>query len=129
MLSAAAGAIQIPGLLSTTDVRRSQAAARAGNLPLALAWANDGVDAEPWAASPYEQRGLVLEAEGRLAPAATDLHRATRREGTNFTQWVLLARVETELGNLSAAEQAYKRAHTLRPLGDVFEYAPYFRTR
>lgn len=128
-LSAAAGAIQIPGLLSTTDVRRSQAAARAGNLPLALAWANDGVSAEPWAASPYEQRGLVLEAEGRLAPAATDLHRATRREGTNFTQWVLLARVETELGNLSAAEQAYKRAHTLRPLGDVFEYAPYFRTR
>ncbi len=126
-IAALAGAIQIPGLLSTTDIRHSQAAVRAGNLPLALAWANDGVSAEPWAASPYEQRGLVLEAAGRLQQAATDLHRAIRREETNFTHWVVLARIETELGELSAAEQDYQQAHTLRPLADVFEYAPYFR--
>src|SRR5205085_1870612 len=56
---AAAGAIliQIPGLLSTAEIRRSQAAERAGNAAVAYSWANAAASAEPWPASPYARRG------------------------------------------------------------------------
>ncbi len=125
---AAAGAIavQVPGLVSTAALRHSQSAERAGNAGLAYAWANAAVGAEPWAASPYEQRGLVLEAAGRLTPAATDLRRAASHEPENFVHWLLLARVETERGELSRAARDYLRARRLRPKAGVFYYAPYF---
>ena len=84
-------ALQLPGLISTAALRRSQSAERAGNAALAYAWANSAVSAEPWAASAYEQRGLVLESAGRLAAAATDLRRAIAHEPENFAHWLLLA--------------------------------------
>jgi tetratricopeptide (TPR) repeat protein len=122
----AAGAIvlELPGLLSTTEVRRSQAAERAENASLALAWAAAAVGAEPWGASPYEQRALVLESVGELDRAATDEHRAISREPYNFRHWLLLARMETERGDLTAAVVDYNRARQLDPYGLVFEYAP-----
>jgi cytochrome c-type biogenesis protein CcmH/NrfG len=125
---AAVGAIlvQVPGLVSTLELRRSQSAERSGNAALAYSWANGAVSAEPWAASPYEQRGLVLEANGSLGQAAADLHRAIAREPTNFVHWLLLARVDTERGDLAAAARAYSQAHQLRPRALVFQYAPYF---
>ncbi len=51
-----AGLVQLPGLLSTTEISRSQAAERTGNGVLALAWAADTVSAEPWSASAYYSR-------------------------------------------------------------------------
>jgi hypothetical protein len=124
VVAAAAVAIQVPGLLSTTNIRRSQAAERAGNAAAALSLANAAVAAEPWAASPYEQRGLVLEATGRLGTAAEDLGRAIAREPTNFRHWLLLARIEAERGRVDAALEDYARARRLRPRAQVFETAP-----
>jgi tetratricopeptide (TPR) repeat protein len=112
--------VQIPGLLSTSEIRSSQAAERAGNASLAYSWANAAVSAEPWAASPYEQRGLVLESAGRLTAAAKDLDRAIAREPSNFVQWLLLSRIETERGDLDAATRDYERARQLRPHALVF---------
>jgi predicted Zn-dependent protease len=119
-----AALVQIPGLLSTVELRRSQAAERAGNGALAYSWASDAVSAEPWAASPYEQRALVLEAAGKLGPAAFDLKRATARERENFVPWLLLARVETERVEVTAALRAYARARVLRPHALAFQPAP-----
>lgn len=116
----AAGASEVPGLLSTLEVRRSQAAERRGDGPEALAWASDAISAEPWAASPYIQRGLVLESAGRYAPAAADLRAAIRRERTNYASWVILARIETERGRLGVAVQDYDRAHQLLTEGTLF---------
>jgi hypothetical protein len=107
--------VQVPGLLSTSEIRSSQAAERAGNASLAYSWANAAVSAEPWAASSYEQRGLVLESAGRLTAAAKDLDRAIAREPSNFVHWLLLARIETEQGDLDAATRDYERARQLRP--------------
>jgi Tfp pilus assembly protein PilF len=73
------------------------------------------VRAEPWAASPYEQRGLVLESAGQFAQAAGDLERAIAREPTNFRHWLILARIETERGDPIAATRDYDRARQLRP--------------
>jgi O-antigen ligase len=119
-----AGALQIPGLIATTELRRSQSAARAGHVQQALAWARDAIAAEPWAASGYEQRGLVLEADGRLAAAAADLRRAISHEPTNFVHWLLLARIQTERGLYDAALWDYEQAQHLDRMGQVFQLSP-----
>jgi hypothetical protein len=129
LLAVGAAVLQVPGLVSTIDIRNSQAAERAGNASLALARANDAVDAEPWAASAYEQRGLILESAGRLTQAADDLRRAIAHERTNFAHWLVLARIETESGQLSTAVRDYQLARSLRPQAAVFAFAPYFKTR
>jgi cytochrome c-type biogenesis protein CcmH/NrfG len=120
LAAAGAVALQLPGLVSTAALRRSQAAERAGNGSLAYAWANTAVGAEPWGASAYEQRGLVLEAAGRLRAAAANLRRAVAQEPDNFAHWLLLARIETVRGDISAATRAYLRARQLRPKAQVF---------
>ena len=129
LIAALAGIVQLPGLLSTTEIRRSQAAERADNASLALAWAKDAVSAEPWSASAYEQRGLVLESAGRLEQAAADLNRAISHEPTNYRHWLVLARVETERGRVAFAVRDYDRSHQLRPLASVFALAPYLKGR
>ena len=118
------GVLQLPGLISTAALRRSQAEERAGNPSGALAWAQRAVDAEPWSASADEQRGLVREAAGQLAAAAHDLQLAISNEPTNYQHWLLLARIDTERGQLVSAAQEYQRAHRLRPLASVFTLGP-----
>ena len=124
---AAAGAIwlQLPGLLSTADIRQSQAAERAGRADLALSWANDAVSDEPWSATAYEQRGLVLEAAGQFPAAAQDLNRAITHERTNFRHWLIMARIEVEQHHFGAAADDYLKARHLRPKAYVFAFAPY----
>lgn len=129
LTAALAALVQLPGLLSTTEIRHSQAAERTGNANLALGWAKNAVAAEPWSASAYEQRGLVLESAGRLEPAAAHLNQAISHEPQNYDHWLVLARIETELGHLDSAARDYNRARTLRPRASVFALAPYFRTR
>jgi tetratricopeptide (TPR) repeat protein len=125
--AAAAALLQLPGIFSTTDIRRSQAAETARHGNLALAWANAAVSAEPWSASAYAQRGLVLESAGRLKEAAADLNRATSHEPDDYAHWLVLARINTERGDVGTAVRDYQRAHQLRPRSASFVLAPYFR--
>lgn len=124
LFAALAAVVQLPGLLSTTEIRRSQAAQRAGNSSLALAWSNDAVSAEPWSASAYEQRGLVYEAAHEFVRGKLNLTRAIADEPTNYSHWLIRSRIETELGQLDAASRDYDRAHRLGPLAAVFSLAP-----
>ena len=124
VLALGAGALQLPGLLSTNDIARSQASEHAGNGNQALALANDAVQAEPWSASAYEQRGLVLEAAGRYQAAATALRRAISDEPTNYVHWIDLARIQTERGRFGAALSDYARAQELRPDSVAFGFTP-----
>ncbi len=124
LLAVGACAIQLPGLLSAIEVRRSQQAERGGRANVALGWANGAVSAAPWAATPYEQRGLILEAAGRYSAAASDLHRAIENEPTNYAHWLVLARIETEADHLSAAVRDVAEAHRLRPDSVAFAIGP-----
>ena len=112
--------VQIPGLVSTTQVRDSQTSVRDGRLSQALVQANDAVEAQPWAASPYLQRALVEQSTGRLEASAVDLRRAVRREPTNWRLPLQLAVVQAERGRVRAAVRAYRRARRLRPQAQVF---------
>ncbi|MGI8413954.1 MAG: tetratricopeptide repeat protein [Solirubrobacteraceae bacterium] len=126
LAASVAAAVFVPGLLGTAEVRHSQAAERIGNTDQALSWATKAVSIEPWAASAYEQRGLVLEGQRRLGSAAADLQRAVSDEHTNFNHWLVLARIETERGRYDPALRDYRRARQLHPQDTIFTYAPLY---
>ncbi len=122
----AVAAIQIPGVVSNSAVRESQELALAGSLDAATDRATEAVDAAPWAASGYIQRGLIAERERAYDAAREDLQTAAEKEPDNWRPHVLLARVEARAGRLEQARAELREARRLRPkspfvvrLGDV----------
>jgi hypothetical protein len=130
LVAVAAGAalLQLPGMLSTIDIRNSQAAERAGDTSSALSAARSAVSAEPWSASAHEQEALVLEVGGRLPQAKRQESLAVEHESNNYAHYLIRSRIETELGDPSAAVVDYGRAYHLRPKASAFVLAPFFRT-
>jgi tetratricopeptide (TPR) repeat protein len=107
--------LQLPGLVATSEVRRSQDAFRRNDLDAAFAHVNQAVESAPWAATPYVQRGLLDESVGDLDAAFADLGGATARELGNWRHHLLLARLEAERGDVRAAIQEFRRTRELRP--------------
>lgn len=112
--------VQLPGIVSVSEVRESRAAAGDGELAPAEEHATKAIKAAPWAATPYAQRALVFEEAGRLQAAATDLRRAIDREPKNWRHHLLLARVEAERERNVEALDAFAQAVRLRPLSGFF---------
>jgi O-Antigen ligase len=108
-------AAQVPGLVSTQRVRASESDLDRGRLPAALDAADDAVDAEPWAATPYATRALVLERSGDLAAAASDARQAIDRDRDDWRHHLLLARLEAERGSSRAALAQLAQARRLAP--------------
>jgi hypothetical protein len=115
LLALVALAVEVPVLVAASEVRTSQAAVRAQRLDAALPAATAAVDLQPWGATGYVQRALVLARAGRLAPAARDARRATAREPTNWETWLVLAEVEAQLGHRPEALQAAEEARRHNP--------------
>ena len=115
-------AIAIP-LATTTAVRRSQGAAASGNVGTALMQARQAARLEPGAATPQAQLALVLELQNRPGDALTPAVYALRDEPDNWTTWLLVARLEAEMGYPRASLQAYFRARSLNPRSPVFVFS------
>jgi Tfp pilus assembly protein PilF len=111
----AIGLTQLPGLVSTAQIRSSQTAAQRGDLAAAEVDAGDAVASAPWAASPYVQRALLFERAGRLTDARADILRAMKREPTNYRHPLLLARIEALRGRVRQALLAFRSARRLAP--------------
>ena len=114
-VAATCAIVQVPGLLSTSRVRESQRAVRAGEGAVAFHKARGATSAAPWSASARVQRGLVLMRAGELAAAERDLRRAAELEPTNWRHFLLLARLEARRGNAQRALAYYRDARKLRP--------------
>jgi O-antigen ligase len=112
-------AIAIP-LATTNAVRQSQDAAAAGNLSLALSDARKAINLEPGAASPRLQAAQVLEAQRDLPGAVANARLATVDEPSNWTTWLVLARIDAEAGHDRAATAAFERARSLNPHSPLF---------
>lgn len=112
--------LQLPALVSTSEIRESQSAFGRGDLPSALSHANDAIETEPWAAAPYVQRALVLEGAGQLPQAIAALERAADRAPSDWRTHLLIARMEARRGDATAALRAFRRAQALRPRGKFF---------
>lgn len=107
--------VEVPGLAATSEIRGSQKAVRDGDLEAAFNHAEDAVTSSPWAASPYVQRGLVLERSGELPAAERDIQRAWKREPTNYRHPLLLARIDALSDRPQAALRAFRAAKRLAP--------------
>jgi hypothetical protein len=107
--------IQVPGLSATDRLRSSAAELLAGNTGKAAELANESVEAEPFAASPYVQRALVHEAVGDLPAAEADLEEAIERERSNWRHHLLLARVHARAGDRAEGRAELAEARRLAP--------------
>jgi hypothetical protein len=102
-------------LLVDREINASQAAAAEGNFGVATEKADTARSIEPWAASPYEQLGLLAEVEGDYATASAQISKAIDREEGNWIFYYLRARIEHEGGNQAAARADLRKARELNP--------------
>lgn len=116
----AAVLVELPGLVGTSEIRRSQAAVRQGDLVAARDRADRAIDTMPWASAPYLQRGLVDERADALPDARRGLELAIARDPHDWRLPLVLARIEAKAGRASEALRAYRQAKALRPRGEFF---------
>lgn len=112
--------VQLPGLVSTSEIRKSQQAVAAGDLRAAREHADQAIDTQPWASSPLVQRALVDERAGNLKAARAELLQAASLDPHNWRIPLILARIEARDGDAAAALSALRRARELRPNGQFF---------
>jgi tetratricopeptide (TPR) repeat protein len=108
-------AVQVPGLVSTQHIRQSETDLDRGQVSAALDAADQAIDAEPWAASPYATRALALEQSRDLPGAAADANDAIDRAPEDWRNHLLLARLEAERGRRAQALGQLARARRLAP--------------
>jgi hypothetical protein len=108
-------AIAIP-FGETVAIRASQADVSKGRLSAALSAAATAQRLEPYAATPRLQRALVLERAGDLDGARAAIVQATARAPTDWSIWLIRARIDAESGRERGAVSDYRRAHALNPL-------------
>jgi O-antigen ligase len=121
LAAAAVLLVQLPVLVAADHLRTSQADAGRGDFVDALRQANAAAEAEPWAASAFLQRGLVLEQVGQLSAAAAAVQHATRLEPENWQHWLTLGRIEAERARIGPALAAVARARRLSPRAPIFQ--------
>lgn len=111
-----AGAMQVPGIVST-EFARSAAEQRAlGSPASAIGQADHAVTAAPWSAAAYAVRSAAELDRGRVDAAERDALEAVRREPLEPLHRLLLAEVALERGRVGAALAEIRRARRLSPL-------------
>ena len=112
-------AIAVP-LATTNAVRSSQAASASGKQTLALTDARAAARLESGAASPQIQAALVQELVGNPQAALVSARDAATDEPANWSTWLIISRLEAEVGHPHQALTAFIRARSLNPNSPVF---------
>jgi tetratricopeptide (TPR) repeat protein len=115
----ALAAVSLP-LAEAQDLARSQAAFSRGDYRSALGDARSAMEVQPYSTSALLQEALVLEKTGDYSAARAAAVKATEQEPTNWQTWIILSRIESELGRGRVALADYSRAHRLDPEGALF---------
>jgi O-antigen ligase/polysaccharide polymerase Wzy-like membrane protein len=100
---------------TNASITESQTAAARGDLTAARADAVTARTFEPWAATPYLQLALVEEKLGRLHVARRRMEQAIARDGRDWRLWLVATRIETDLGEIRAAEARLANVRQLNP--------------
>ena len=116
-----AGALMIPGIVSTQLVRDSAAQAQAGQTSKAVRSARAATSAEPWSATARAGLASVELAAGHLRAARAAARHAIGLEPDAWSHRVLLGVIQYEAGDHHAALRSYRHAAALnsRPPGSV----------
>jgi O-antigen ligase len=112
-------AIAIP-LASTEAVRASQEQFRSQNLTGALDEARTADNLQPYSATASLQEALVLEAQGNFDEALAAAKSAASEGSADWRNWLVLSRIQAELGNVDPSIAAYKKAKSLNPRSPLF---------
>jgi O-antigen ligase/polysaccharide polymerase Wzy-like membrane protein len=107
-------------LFSGIKLQSSQSAASSGDLNTALKDASDARSIQSWASQPYLQIALVEELQGNLAGAETAIRQAIAHDRDNWQLWLVAARIETKLGNVTAGLTDLHQAERLNPRTPIF---------
>lgn len=110
-----AGAVQVPGIVSTQLVRESAEHRLVGASKAAITAATDAIAAAPWSASAYAARAEAEMGAGLLAGAQADAGEAIEREPREAGHRILAALVAGEQGDLAEAEAELNVAVKLSP--------------
>ena len=107
IVAIAAALSQIPALVSTARVRDSAEALSEQRLADARELADDAIEAQPWAATPYASRAAVEARSGDFDSARADIQEAIDREPDNWRHRLALAQIELAEGRPDAARAAF----------------------
>lgn len=114
-IAVAAAVTQVPGLVKTQRLRASEAFLTLGFEDRARELALEAADAEPWAASPHAQLGLIELADGQLEEAEAETERAAELAPADWTHRFTLVRIRVEQGDKAGALTALDAAEQRNP--------------
>jgi tetratricopeptide (TPR) repeat protein len=104
----------VPVYLSNREMNEAQDEAVAST-EHAVHKLNEAARLNPFATAPLVVRAVVLQAEGRRAPALDAAREAVARSPQDWTTWAALARTEEAAHDRVAAKNALRRVKALNP--------------
>jgi O-Antigen ligase len=107
-------------MLGQKRLEQSQAAATRGDVPGAVEAAQNARSLQPWAATPYLQLALVEEQAGHLRRANLFAREAIERDSSDWSIWLVAARVQTKAGLIGQGRRSLRRAEALNPKSELF---------
>jgi hypothetical protein len=112
--------IAVP-MLSQDRLDESRAAAARGDAVAALDAADDARALQPWASSPYVQLALLEEQEGNLRAANRYVGEALERDPSDWSTWLVAARVQTKAGFIRRGRRSLRQAERLNRRSELFD--------
>jgi O-antigen ligase len=108
-------------MLSQNRLEESQAAAARGDAAGAIEAADDARAMQPWASTPYLQLALLEEQRGNLGEANRHVENALERDRSDWSIWLVAARVQTKAGFIRRGRRSLRQAERLNRRSQLFE--------
>jgi O-Antigen ligase len=102
-------------LLAGARISASQDASARGDLAAAVRAASDARSIQPWSSAPYRQLALLEEQGTNYGSALGWIRDAISRNRSDWTLWLIQARLQLELGHVRAARHSLERVKVLYP--------------
>jgi O-antigen ligase len=108
-------------MLAQNRLEDSQAAVARGDAAGAIEAADDARAMEPWASTPYLQLALLEEQQGNLGAANRHIEDALERDRSDWSTWLVAARVQTKAGFIRRGRRSLRQAERLNRRSQLFE--------
>ena len=108
-------------MLAQDRLDESQAAAARGDASAAIEAADDARAVQPWASTPYLQLALLEEQQGNLGAANRHIDDALERDRSDWSIWLVAARVQTKAGFIRRGRRSLRQAERLNRRSQLFE--------
>jgi O-antigen ligase len=108
-------------MLSQNRLDASQEAAARGDAPAAIDAADDARAVQPWASTPHLQLALLEEQRGNLGEANRQIGEALERDRSDWSIWLVAARVQTKAGFIGRGRRSLRQAERRNRKSQLFE--------